>query len=362
MSISSNDLAYLSKVSLDDYLRNKAIDNISVNTPLLKKLSAKKKTLVGGRQNVVVNIRKSHDSNFAWTYGEASVGFNRRYTTDQAAFPWRVAVDGFYIPHDYLFGNGVEVREGERGAFRLEKAEKNQLLDLMEEQTSAFTAGFLEKYSLELHRDGTAGADAITGLDGLITTAPGTGTVGGIDRSTSPYWRNSAFTDIAYWQEGFLAQAMEAAWRECIRAGGGSDSPDLILAGSAFVDAYRQYAITVTNNANAGSVKRLDAGVGTGVNTGLYFKGVEILWDPQFSVLDALDAPDIPWEQRCYFLNTKFIELRDDGLDVVTPTRPYNVRALYQMIKLRTALVMKRSNAHAVLSLGTLPEPSAPDI
>lgn len=78
---------------------------------------------------------------------------------------------------------------------------------------------------------------------------------------------------------------MEAQWRRCIRNGG---SPDYILAGSDFVDAYRQYAVTVTNNADAGKVKTIDAGTGSGSSTGLYFKGIEIIWDPQFEALDAL--------------------------------------------------------------------------
>ena len=141
---------------------------------------------------------------------------------------------------------------------------------------------------------------------------------------------------------------MEGEWRKCIRNGG---SPDFILAGSAFVDAYRQYAVTVTNNAEAGKVKTIDAGVGSGVNTGLYFKGIEIIWDPQFETLDALETPSIPWEKRCYFINTRFIELYDDTLDIVSPDRPYNILALYQMINLRLALVMKRANAHSVLSI-----------
>ena len=130
-----------------------------------------------------------------------------------------------------------------------------------------------------------------------------------------------------------------------------SATADFILAGSAFIDAYRQYAVTVTNNADAGKVKSIDAGVGSGVNTGLFFKGIEIIWDPQFETLDALESPTIPWEKRCYFINTKFIELHDDTMDIVSPDRPHNILALYQMINLRLALVMKRANAHSVLSI-----------
>ncbi|NLC23171.1 MAG: phage major capsid protein [Oxalobacter sp.] len=348
MPISTADLQYLGKTTLDEFMRNAPVDQVSVDTPLLKKLMERRKTFLGAKQNVVVNIRKSHDSNFAWAYGEAPVSFNKRQTTDQAAFPWRRAVDGFYISHDTLFGNGIKVREGERREYKVEKNEKVQLLDLLNEQMEAFRIGFNEKLSLELHRDGTASADAVTGLDSLIALNPATGIVGGIDRSIATYWRNNAATGIASTTAGALATAMEAQWRKCIRNGG---SPDFILAGSSFIDAYRQYAVTVTNNTNAGKVKRIDAGVGSGTSTGLYFKGVEIIWDPQFEALDALDSPTTPWEKRCYFINSKFMEFRDDDLDIVSPTRPYNILALYQMINMRVALVLKRANAHAVLSI-----------
>lgn len=344
MPISAPDLQYLGKVSLDAYMRKTVVDQIGVEKPFLKKLMQKKKILLGAKQNVVVNVRKSHDENFAWAYGETAVGFNKRQTTDQAAFPWRRAVDGFYITHDTLFGAGIKVREGERSQFKLEQAEEVQLLNLMDEQMDAFREGFEKKLNIELLRNGSSSADAVTGLDGLITTAPATGIVGGIDRATAAYWRNNASTAVA--QAGLL-DAMEAQWRNCIRHGG---SPDFILAGSAFIDAYRK-TLTVTHNADAGAVKRIDGGVGSGVNTGLYFKGVEIIWDPNFETLDALDAPVIPWEKRCYFLNTRHIDLRDDDMDIVSPTRPHNVLAVYHMINLRLALVLKRANAHAVLSV-----------
>lgn len=347
MPISAPDLAYLGKVSLDEYMRNTPVDQIGVEHPLLKKLMAKRKLFLGAKQNVVVNIRKSYDSNFAWAYGETPVSFNKRRTTDQAAFPWRRAVDGFYIDHDTLFGNGIKVREGERGQYKLEQSEKVQLLNLLDEQMEAFKLGFFEKLDLELHRDGTASTDAVTGLDGLISTAPNAGTVGGLDRATAAYWRNNATTAIATGTSGALTDAMEAMWRQCIRNGG---MPDFILAGSAFVDAYRK-TITITQNANAGETKKVDAGTGTGVETGLFFKGVPIVWDPNFETLDALDSPLVPWEKRCYFLNTKFIDLRDDDMDIVTPVRPHDVLAMYHMINLRLALVLKRSNAHAVLAI-----------
>jgi len=348
MPISNSDLQELAKVSLDDYLRNIPVDQIATERPLLKKLMAGRKQFLGAKQNVVENIRKSYGSNFGWAYGEDAVTFNKRNTTEQAAFPWRRAVDGLYLDYDRLFGNGIKVREGARGEFKLEQNEKIQLVNLLDEQMESLKEGFMSKLDLELHRDGTQDVDAITGLDELVSLSPATGVVGGLDGATALYWRNYAETGIVSSTAGLLATRMELAWRKCIKNGG---SPDFILAGGKFIDAYRQYGVVVTNNAESGSVKRLDAGTGSGVNTGLYFKGVEIIWDPQFEELDALETPLVEWEKRCYFLNTKHVKYRDDDMDIVTPIRPHDVLAMYAMVNLRAALSVNRRNAQAVLAI-----------
>src|SRR5690606_31839829 len=109
--------------------------------------------------------------------------------------------------------------------------------------------------------------------------------------------------------------------------------------------------VTVTQNADVSAVKKIDAGTGSGTETGLFFKGVPIVWDPNFETLDTLETPTVPWEKRCYFINTRHIDLRDDDMDIVTPTRPHDILALYQMINLRLALVLKRANAHSVLAI-----------
>lgn len=347
MPISNQDLQELAKVSLDEYLRNMPVDQIATERPLLKKLMAGRKTFLGAKQNVVENIRKDYGSNFAWAYGEDAVSFNKRNTTEQAAFPWRRAVDGLYLDYDRLFGNGIKVREGDRGAFKLEQNEKVQLLNLLDEQMESLKEGFMKKLDLELHRNGTQDTDAVAGLDALVSTAPATGVIGGLDGATATYWRNNAQTGISTASVGTLAQAMEQNWRNCIKNGG---SPDFILAGGDFVDAYRK-EITITNNAESGRVKTVDAGVGSGVSTGMYFKGVEIIWDPQFEELQTLETATVNWNKRCYFLNTKHLKYRDDDMDIVTPVRPHDTLAMYAMVNLRMALSTSRRNAQAVLAI-----------
>jgi AcrB/AcrD/AcrF family len=233
MPISNTDLQELAKVSLDEYLRNLPVDQIAVERPFLKKLMEGRKSLLGAKQNVVENIRKEHGSNFSWAFGEETVKFNKRNTTEQASFPWRRAVDGLYIDYDRLFSNGIKVRKGGARGFQLEYNERVQLINLLDEQLEVLREGFLNKLDLELHRDGSHGADAVVGLDSLVSLAPDAGTVGGIDRAKASYWRNYAVKDIASTSPGNLVGEMETAWRQCIKHGG---SPDFIIAGGKFID------------------------------------------------------------------------------------------------------------------------------
>lgn len=347
MPISGGDLATVTVAALDNYLRNRPVDQIGTERPLIKKLMAGRTGLMPARQYSVETVREQYGSNFAWTFGETARTFNKRSNNAQAQFPWRVATDGLYLDWDFLFAAGIKVDPdpSSKGKLTMTPNEKVILFNIMTEHMQALELGFIEKLDIELHRDGTASADAVVGLDALISRTPATGTVGGLNAATKTYWRNYFAGAVAAGQT--LIDTMEAAWRSCIRNGG---TPDFILAGSTFVDTYRK-AITLTQNVNAGDIKKIDASTGSGTRTGLYFKGVEIVWDPVFSVLDTLEAPAASalWEKRCYFLNTKTVKYEDDGMDIYNPPSPYNVRATYAALDLRCALKTNRRNANAVI-------------
>lgn len=348
MAISSEDLTRLGKSSLDLYLRNEPVDQIAQERPLLEMLLKGKKPFGGAKQNVVEQIRKDYGSNFAWAYGEAKVNFQKRDTLEQAQFPWRRCVDSVYISYDELFSNGINVREGEKGAYRLETSEKVQLTNLLNETNHVLLEGFLKSLDKEMHRDGTASADALVGLDALIALDPTKGTLGGIDRAKAAYWRNYADKTLA---AADMLGKMEKAWRSCFMHGG---SPDYILAGADFIDAYAK-AVPVTRNADSGRPVKLDGGIGEGTRTGLFFKGKEIVWDPTFEDLDAAAGSAVSgtprWSKRCYFMNSKHITWRDDGYDIVTPVRPHDTLCLYMMVNMRAAISINRPNSCAVLAL-----------
>lgn len=358
MPFTPAQITYGGKAAIDYFLRNDPVDNINVAHPFLKRMGEGKKEYVGGLQYVTEQLRFSNDSNFQSYFGDSQVSYNRKRTLDQAKYTWGSFHDGFGLNEDELAQNGIIVTDDKTSVPT--DAEKVQLTNLLEENTETLKLGFEAAFDLMIHRDGSQSATDIPGLDHLISLTPSSGTVGGIAASNA-WWQNYADLTLGSTAGEFLTK-MEQAWRACIRYGG--STPDFILAGSDFIDAYREAAgspngaiqrqVIIGGSTGNRQATTLDGSVGSGINTGLYFKGVELVWDPVFDILDALDAPTVSWASRCYFLNTKFLKLRPiKGHWMVSrrPPRVYDRYVHYWALTSKAAMTTGKRNAHAVLAL-----------
>lgn len=349
MPFTSQDIQDAGKIGLDFYLANNPIDQVALNRPLLKALQGKKKAAPGAKQYVVEQLRKSYGSNFQWFNGSAVVTYNRRQTIEQANYAWRSCHDGFALDEDRLAQNGIIVTDDRQAD--ASQSEKVQLTNLLEEQSAALKLGFEEQFSYQLHLDGTQGTDAIAGLDALVSLAPTSGTVGGVDRSVAAnaYWRNNYATGLTTTTStGTILNQMEVGYRQCSRNGG---QPDLMIAGSTFIDGYRNFVLNTFGRMDFGpsNTKRIEGGTEM-----LTFHGTEVQWSPEFYELDSRFGPATPWEKRCYFLNTNHITLRPlQGHDMISrkPPRAYDRYEYFWAITWRGALTMNRSNAHWVGAL-----------
>ncbi|MGH8259251.1 MAG: phage major capsid protein, partial [Steroidobacteraceae bacterium] len=310
MSFNSEQLAYAGVAAINYFLKNDPIDQVNVERPLIKRLTAEQQAYAGGLQYVVEQLRFSNDSNFQSYFGDQQVTYNRKRTLMQAKYTWGAFHDGFGLNEDELTQNGIQMTD-DKDAVPTD-AERVQITNLFKENMDTLKLGFQENFDYMLHRDGTQSATNIPGLDFLVSTA-GTGVVGGIDSTANTWWQNSTTTGVA--AGATLVTAMEQAWRQCIRVGG--SPPNFIPAGSAFIDAYRTSADTTINRQIIIGSKdgnknptTMDASIGAGIETGLFFKGVPVEWDPVMDELETMDAPAISLAKRCYFLNTRFIKLR----------------------------------------------------
>lgn len=351
MPFNSEQLAYAGKAAIDYFLKNDPIDQVNTAHPWLKKLMDGKKEYGGALQYVVEQLRFSNDSNFQSYFGDSQVTYNRKRTLQQAKYAWGSFHDGFGLNEDELTQNGITMTDDKNAS--ASGSERVQLTNLLEENTETLKLGFQENFDLMLHRNGTASTTDIAGLDALIATDPTTGTVGTLDAATYTWWRNNTSQGIVSATAGLLIATMETQWRECTRYGG--KAPNYILVGGTFLDAYiAKSGVTVTRQVtNDAGLKKggitLDAGT-----TGVYFHGVELIWDPTFDVLDTLDAPVIPWAKRCYFLNMETVRLRPiSGHWMISrrPPRVYDRYVHYWGLTAKAALTTNKRRANSVLSI-----------
>jgi hypothetical protein len=347
MPFTASQIQDAGKIGLDYFLANKPVDQVSMERPLLKAMQATKKSAPGAKQFIVEQIRKEYGSNFQWFNGSSVVTYNRRQTIEQANYAWRSCHDGLALDEDRLAQNGIIVVDDASKSTVASGAEKMMLTNLLEEQAEVLRLGFQEQFSHQLHLDGTQSTDAITGLDGLVSLAPTSGVVGGIDRAANPYWRNNVSTSSTYaTSTGTILNNMEIVFRQCTRNGG---RPNLMIAGSSFIDRYRNFVLNTYGRMDFGpsNTKRIEGGT-----EALTFQGVDIQWSPEFQDLDAKYGPSSPWERRLYMLNTRTICLRPlQGHDMITrkPPRAYDRYEYYWAMTWRGAMTMNRSNANAVM-------------
>ncbi len=345
MAYSAPALAVAAKASIDYYLKNNPIDQIKQERPLLQKLMAGRNTMPGGLQYAVEQVIYDYGEQGQWVQHADTLDFNARNPNEQAKYLWSTYRDGMGVSEDEASQNGFELTE-DRNA-KASGAERVALVNLLETKMYALREGMHKGLDYQLHLDGTQDAKSIPGLSALITPDPTTGTVGGIDRASAAWWRNHAATGVA---AAGMMEALEVADRATRKNGG---KVDFILAGSAFIDAYRVQAkseierhIVLTGKGGTG----LDGGI-----TDLYYKGIPILWDPTFEDLDAALAPvENPWTKRAYFINTNHLRLRPiSGHDFVLtkPEKPHNQYVHYWDFKFKGALTMNRSNAHGLIVL-----------
>lgn len=360
MSVTAAELTQYGKSSIDLYMKNDPIDSINPERPLLKFLMDKKSETLGGKDKLVVQVRKGNDSNFQSFYGSEQVTYNRKDTLDQAKYDYVNFHDGFSLHEDDFIRNGVEIREGGPKG-KASAMEKATITNLFKEQNETLRQGFEESLDVVVHcgygEDISALVPNITssetyGLTDMIQIAPATGTYAAIARSNA-FWQNYSATGVTVTTTtGTIQTKMREAWRSCTKYGG---RPDFIVCGSAFLDGYIDFMLKTYGQVNYQPIalKGVDAAEG-----GVYYQGVPLVWDPTFDTLgdNSVGSEDTtyPWEKRCYFINSKFLKLKPiKGQHMVsrTPPRVYNKYEYYWALTTRFYLINTRPTAHAVLVL-----------
>ncbi|MBA3588199.1 phage major capsid protein [Methylibium sp.] len=347
MPLNALEIEKISKVAIDHYRKNPPVDQINVERPLLDLLVKKARPIPGGKEYIVDNIYVANGGNGQYWSGNSKVTYNTRNPNELVKYRWANFHDGFTINEDELKRAGITVND-DKGKSTATSGEALALTNMLESQFKALDEGAKDFVHASLWLDGSQSADATPGVDGLVSTTPATGTIGGLSAVTNTYWRNFARTGLATTLT-VLLDALEQNKRDVMRTKGRVSH---YFCGAAFYDALRNAVVgaNVTQvQYSGGSTLDIDMATKT-----LRFDGVPMVWVPDFDTNFGLSAPTIPWTKRCYALDLRHLDLHrdtDDWMRMRYPGRPIDQYVYYYAMTAKYGMSLRKRNAQGVLAI-----------
>lgn len=275
-------------------LRSKKLaDNISNNNALLYFLrkKGKEKLFVDGGREIMQELRYAQNQTFMWYSGYEFLNISLNDTMTAARFPIKQASIAVTI-------SGLE---------ELMNMGDEAMLSLIEERVETAEDTFWNQMSAGIYSDGTGwGGKQINGLAALISKAPTTGLVGGIDRGAQTWWRNSAWS-AATGAFGVSGGAITTSTINTYMNGAtvslkrNSDGVDLIVADNVY---YLLYLGSLQG------IQRIDSVTG-GDEAGLGFTSLKYYGAGKKVdvILDGGKNGQIP-ASTMYFINTDYLLYR----------------------------------------------------
>lgn len=235
----------------------KLADNVTKNNALLARLSAKgKRKMVSGGRTIVQEIEYAENGTF------------KRYSGYEAL---NISPSDVFTSAEYNYAQAA-VAISMSGLEMIQNSGEAAIIDLLASRIGNAERTMRNNIALDIYSDGTAdGGRQIGGLQLLVSSTPTTGTVGGIDRSTTAgtFFRNKAFSAVtnggAAATSANIQTYMNRLYVQLVR---GADKPDLIVADNNYWRLYLEslqaiQRIQSSDEAMAGfsSLKYMDADV-----------------------------------------------------------------------------------------------------
>lgn len=288
-------------------------NNVSRNNALLARLNkkGKMKPFNGGR-TIVQELDYANNSTFTWYSGYQTVNINPSQVFTAAEFPIRQAALAVSI-------SGLE---------EIQNSGENAIIDLLDARIENAERTFMNGLSNGIYGDGSVAA-SIGGLQLLVAASPTTGTVGGIDRSQWPFWRNIAFSALTNGGQAAapanIQSYMDSIYVQLIR---GRDYPDLIVADNNMYRYYLQSLQAIQRITSDSSAPEM-ASIGF---SSLKYMNADVVLDGGYQ---GNSTDPLPYEvassgtavggtpaSYMYFLNTNYINWRPAANRNMVPLSP----------------------------------------
>lgn len=265
-------------------------DNVTNNNALLAFMTkrGRSKPVDGGRE-IYQLLRYAQNQSFMWYSGTELLNIALNDTMTAARFPWKQCSVAVVL-------SGLE---------DIQNSGEEAMADLIDERVDTAEATFDNQMSAGLYSDGTGfGGKQIGGVSLLVSKAPTSGLVGGVDRGANPWWRNAS-VNANLDTRGLITSANIQSYMNSTTIGlkRNTDGVDLIVADNNLYLAYLsslQAIQRITGADGGGGVK---AGIGF---TALKYFGAGKEVDV---VLDGGKNGQIA-ANTMYFLNTDYLWYR----------------------------------------------------
>jgi hypothetical protein len=276
--------------------RNRKIaDNVTKNNALLAKLQQKGriKTVSGGNK-ILEELSFAQNGNAGFYSGYDLLPVAQQDVISAAEYDFKQAACPVII-------SGLEM---------LQNSGREALIDLMEGRLTVAESTMANLIAGSLYSNGTgSGGKEITGLGVAVPTDPSTGSYGGIDRASYPFWASQIQAPGVALTAANIQTQMDLLWAKQVR---GSDRPDLIIMASsvwnvyvASLQAQQRFTSPETGNLGFPTLKFMDADV----------------------VLDG-GIGGFCTDKTAFFLNSKYIKFRPHSqrnFTSLSPSRRYAI-------------------------------------
>jgi len=356
MPFTANEIANIANSALDFYFNKGEAFLQSIQArPLVDVMEKGAKTFPGGKSDISIAVQGdfgtgTNDNLTGYTHDD-TVGFFTPANVRRVAFPWREHHIGLTLTHTELKIDGISVSDtnGESVSQHSQR-EMTALVDLFDNKLADFGERYGRSLNTILWGDGTVDAKGMLGLRAFIVANPTTGTLGGINRATTTWWRNRARTAAhaavggpgavtsATTGGGVLVQVLQEEMRQLRRYGG---RPSRFFAGSDFIAAMEREMRANGYYSQSGFRGAQDAAMG-----GMRFDGLEVVYDPTLDDLGLAKRAYI-WDDRHITLMKMQAEWRRQH----TPSRPVNQFVLYRSITCTGQVAARQVNSALVIDI-----------
>ena len=251
--------------------RKGTIDQVMLATPFWYLMNKKgRKIYETGGRSIEIEVQRDKNETVGSIGRGGSVNFQETDPDTVAEYQWRTITG-----HILRYRADVQRNAGPAARKKMVTRHLDNLIDSL-----------IQEFSTQLFADGTGnGGLDFNGLRNLVADVPTTGTVGGINRVSEPWWRNQTANATGDTVSTVLLIRMRSMYNTCGRYGRKKRFPTQIVTTQLLYESY-EAEIEEVARVYTGDKAMADLGFGE-----LTFKRQPITWDPS--------CPDY----KMYFLN-----------------------------------------------------------